>query len=317
LSVDSGYRKKLLKPQSESNQRRWLHLREMENVRLMKSPLIVNYGAGVDSTAMLIGMRKRDMVPDLVIFADTGGEKPQTYAYIPTMNGWLRKAGFPSVTQVAFKPARVKYHTLEENCLINETLPSLSFGYKSCSLKFKADPMDKFLLGVSRGPNKQPGWPPALEARAAGLKPVKCIGYDNGPKDSRRSVGKGEDDNFIYRYPLREWGWDRARCMQEIIDEGMPVPLKSACFFCPASKKWELYWMAARHPDLFLRCIAIEDGARNGEHGLGNVLGLNRKWSWKAWATEVGILKRGKIVMSKRELLKRAMAEKPPGESNR
>jgi hypothetical protein len=265
---------------------------------------------------MLFNMRRLRIRPDLVIFADTGGEKPETYDYIRIMDAWLDRVGFPSVTQVSYKPARVTYRTLEENCLTNETLPSLSFGYKSCSLKFKAEPMDKFLLGVGRGPNKCRGWSKALRARAARLKPVKYIGYDSGPKDSRRSVGKGEDDNFIYRYPLREWGWDRIRCIEEIVNEGMPVPLKSACFFCPASKQWELYWLAAAHPDLFLRAIAIEDSARRGQHGLGNVKGLNRKWGWREWSEKAGILSGTKIVMSKGELHRLAAEGKPEGEAN-
>jgi len=281
-------------------------------------PLIWNYGGGVDSTAGIIGCWRLGIRPDLVIFANTGGEKPETYNYLPVMDAYLKKIGFPPITQVAFKPTRVKYHTLEENCLINETLPSLSFGYKSCSLKFKAEVMDRWILGVSRGIHKHPGWEPAKKALAKGIKPTKFIGYDNGPKDSRRAIGKGEDDNFRYVYPLRVWGWDRVRCIAEIIKEGMPVPLKSACFFCPASKKWELFWLAARHPEQFLRSIAIEDNARAGAHGLGNVQGLNRKWSWRGWAEEEGILAPGgnKIIMPKRLLLKAAMADKPEGESN-
>ena len=280
-------------------------------------PLIWNYGGGVDSSAGIVGSKRRGVRPDLVIFADTGGEKPETYAYLDIMDAYLKKIGFPAITRVAYKPTRVKYHNLEENCLINETLPSLAFGYKSCSLKFKAEVMDRFLLGVSRGPNKNPGWGPAKKSLAKGVKPTKFIGYDNGPKDSRRSVSKGEDDNFHYVYPLRVWGWDRQRCMEELIDEGLPVPLKSACFFCPASKKWELYWLAARHPDQFLRSIAIEDNARAGEHGLGNVKGLNRKWSWRGWAEEEGIIAGNEIIMTKRLLLKAAMEDKPDGESNK
>jgi hypothetical protein len=282
----------------------------------MRTPLIVNYGAGVDSTAMLIGMRRLGITPDLVLFADTGGEKPETYEYLDGMNYWLFEAGFPNIIEVSYRPTRVNYDDLEGNCLVNQTLPSLAFGYKSCSLKFKAEPMDKYILGVKRGRYKCPPWAPAAEALATGIKPVKLIGYDNGPADSRRSVGKNEDDHFIYRYPLREWGWDRERCIEEIINEGLPVPLKSACFFCPASKKWELYWLAARHPDLFLRAIALEDNARHGEHGLDTCAGLGRRWGWRPWAEEVGILWRDEIIMSVEELLEHANKLKPPMEAN-
>src|SRR6516162_3721221 len=37
-------------------------------------PLVVAYGLGVDSTAMLIELAHRDIRPDLILFADTNGE---------------------------------------------------------------------------------------------------------------------------------------------------------------------------------------------------------------------------------------------------
>ncbi len=36
------------------------------------SPLVVAYGMGVDSTAMLVGMAARGERPDLVVFAEHG-----------------------------------------------------------------------------------------------------------------------------------------------------------------------------------------------------------------------------------------------------
>lgn len=255
-----------------------------------RCPLVVNYGAGVDSTAMLIGMHARGIRPDLIVFADTGGEKPETYAYLPLFGAWLAAHGMPSITTVRrarSKPSRTGpgYDTLEGNCLQNETLPSLAFGRKSCSLKWKAEPIDAYLRR----------WAPAQESWARGQKPVKALGYDCGPADSRRAVNRLEDDRFRYVHPLREWGWDRARCEAEIVAAGLPVPPKSACFFCPASKPAELVWLAQTHPDLFARALAIEDGAR--PH-LGVVEGLWRKatktrpGSWRAFAEQLGLVRR-------------------------
>lgn len=45
-------------------------------------PVVVAYGAGLDSTAMLVGLRDRRVVPDLILFADTGSEKPDTLAFL-------------------------------------------------------------------------------------------------------------------------------------------------------------------------------------------------------------------------------------------
>ena len=43
---------------------------------------VASFGGGTDSTAMLIGMWQRKEPVDLILFADTGGEKPHTYKYI-------------------------------------------------------------------------------------------------------------------------------------------------------------------------------------------------------------------------------------------
>src|ERR1043165_6777789 len=67
--------------------------------RAMSDCLVVAYGAGVDSTAMLIGLRQRDVRPDAILFGDTGGEKEETYAFLPVMDGWLRDQDFPTVTR--------------------------------------------------------------------------------------------------------------------------------------------------------------------------------------------------------------------------
>lgn len=71
---------------------------------------------------------------------------------------------------------------------------------------------------------------------------MKLIGYDASPADSRRYAHREGHvcDRFDYRYPLREWGWDRARCAKRIRAAGLPVPIKSACWLCAAQKVEEL-----------------------------------------------------------------------------
>lgn len=283
------------------------------------TPIIVNYGAGVDSTALLVRMVQQGLRPDLILFADVGDEKPETYAYVEFFNEWLLSQGFPGITRVAYSPVSAPYTTLEGNCLANETLPAISFRKKSCTLKFKAAVMDAFILGISRGPNKKEGWRPALESLARGVKPVKLIGYDNGPIDSCRAVDVDEDRNFRFRYPLRQLKMSREDCIVTIRNAGLPVPVKSACFYCASTKPWELYWMAAEHPDLISRALNIEDTARNGKHGLGNVKGLGgQKESWRDWCEKEGIVAPGtRTVIAEPELmLEKARETMPPLESN-
>lgn len=231
--------------------------------------LKISYGMGVDSTAMLVGLAVRGIRPDVILFADTGGEKPETYAYLAIVNAWLRSVGFPEVIVVRYVPTRAPYTTLEGKCYANQTLPSLAFGGKSCSTVFKKEPQEKWLKNYA----------PAQAVWAAGEKVEVAIGYDCGPADSRRS--KIKDDKFYkYRYFLREWGWDRDECKRQIIAAGLALPPKSACWFCPASKRHEVEDLRERHPELFARAVAMEERARNGKHGLKSCKGLGRNWAW-------------------------------------
>ena len=248
-----------------------------------KAPLVVAYGLGVDSTAMLVGFVNRGIRPDLILFADTGAEKPETYAYLEVMNAYLRRNDYPEVIVVKYAPVRATYDNLEDNCLQNKTLPSLAFGYKKCSLKFKVAPQDKFCNH----------WAPAQECWARGEKVLKAIGYDAGPKDSRRAVDKAEDDEYSYWYPLRDWGWEREECRRQILAAGLPLPLKSACFFCPASQPVEVIWMAYKHPELFRRAIQIEDNARPNNttiEGLWRSSTKARSGSWRTFAEAKGLI---------------------------
>lgn len=62
----------------------------------MRRPLVVSYGGGVNSLAMLVGYHERGEVPDAVVFSDTGGEKPETYFSLRiAVRGWMARLGFP------------------------------------------------------------------------------------------------------------------------------------------------------------------------------------------------------------------------------
>lgn len=238
--------------------------------RLAAAPVVVAYGVGVDSTGMLIGMHARGERPDLILTADTGDEKPETYAYLPVINEWLAAVGFPPVTVVKNPRPVSGDKSLSESCLRNRVLPALAYGMHQCSLVWKRDPQHKFIRS----------WAPAVAAWARGENIINCIGYDAGPRDSCRQYkaeGK-ESQGFTNRFPLIEWGWDRERCAREIAAAGLPVPVKSACFHCPASKQHEIRWLQSTHPALFARAVEMETRAK--ERGLRSTKGLGRRFAW-------------------------------------
>lgn len=238
----------------------------------MSKPVIVSYGGGVDSTAVLVGMWRRGERPDAILFANTGAERPETYHHIfGVMVPWLAEVGFPTVTVVQYAPSKClndPYTTIQGNCLSNGALPAIAIGSKACSVKWKGAPLDAWV----------DAWAIAKAAYAQGTQVVRILGYDNGPADIRR--GKKEDcEKYAWRFPLREWGWDRERCKREIERAGLPVPMKSSCWFCPSNKPAEIAWLLHAHPDLAQGIVAIERRAAVAQtlHGVKGLWGKGTK----------------------------------------
>ena len=240
------------------------------------------FGAGVDSTAMIVALKIAGIRPDLITFADLKSEKRATYEHLDKMQQVLRSWGWPTISVVSKKTLEsTGYDTLYGNCVDNETLPSLAFGRHSCSHKWKILTQDQFLMGVSRGPNMQDPHPLWLQAQASNKKICKLIGYDNGKADLKRSSKLTNDDpHFDYCYPLQLIGWSRPECIKAIIAVmgEVYVPPKSACFFCPASKEWELYWLAAFEPELLEQALYMERNALTGRHSRFDELMIGKDW---------------------------------------
>lgn len=243
----------------------------------VKSPLVIADGLGVDSTAVQVELHKRGIRPDAILFANTGDEKDETYQYIAVRRAWLAAVGFPDLQIVQYQVQNFKhwppYRSLGENCLTNGTLPSLAFGFKSCSLKWKVGPQNKWT----------DQWQPAIDCWKAGGKVQKVIGYDASSKDRKRyahAVGV-EDPKYDYWYPLIDWGMDRDGCKAAIMaDKDLvriakelgqdPIPPKSACIYCPATQPQEL----REHKKKYLRMIVIMEA--RAEPRLEKIEGLWR-----------------------------------------
>jgi len=224
---------------------------------------VVSYGAGTNSTAMLIGLHERGERPDLILFADTGGERPETYQHRDAVSDWCESVGFPRIVTVQTQDREGNYFTLEQKCQQQKMLPSIAYGMKACSEKHKARPQNKYVNN----------WQPAKDTWAAGERVVKLIGFD---ADENHRMQKDYSDNkYLMRYPLVEWDWGREECIEAIARAGLSQPGKSACFFCPSSKPREILELGRTHPDLLQRALAMEARAE-----LTSVKGLGRSFAW-------------------------------------
>lgn len=115
---------------------------------------------------------------------------------------------------------------------------------------------------------------------------MKCIGFD-ATEDHRVGGGgtyadaKGLKicpmpglpayaDRYTIRYPLREWGLTRQDCGRIISAAGLPIPPKSACFFCPAMRLIEIERLKVLDPELYALAVEMERLYRDGRHFRGD-----------------------------------------------
>lgn len=232
---------------------------------MSKELLVVAFGGGTNSTAMLCGFRERDIRPDLILFADTGGEMPETYDHVVEMDAQCKEWWDIGVETVR-KTYQGEFEGLEKNCIRKRMLPSLAYGRKTCSQKYKVEPQTRRMIKFMDD---------------HGVKEcTKAIGYDasEGHRRINKSSmqhSKGRVENFWY--PLVEWQWRRQECIDAIKRHGLTQPGKSACFFCPAMKRGEILRLKQNRPELFARALEIEQNAilKSPGRGLG---GQSLRW---------------------------------------
>ena len=229
------------------------------------SLLAVAFGGGTNSTAMLCGFRERGIKPDLILFADTGGELPETYEHVMEMDTQCRIWWGVGIETVRKEYAGT-FEGLEGECIRGRKLPALAYGRKACSMKYKTQPQTKRLKEV-------------MDERGM-MNAIRAIGYDSGENHRANNI-EGEDlkkGRYVRNwFPLLEWQWRRQECVEAIQRHGLPLPGKSACFFCPAMKRGEILKLKRTHPDLFQRALAIEANAelKSPGRGLG---GQSLRW---------------------------------------
>lgn len=236
--------------------------------------ICVAYGGGVNSTAFLIEFVRLGIKPGLILFSDTGGERPATYLFVQQFSRWLQSKGFPEIRTVR-KGGRIlnkdgKVENLEENCIRHKMLPSIAYGYKTCSEKFKTRAQEKFIRH----------FPETKAILKSGKKLLKVIGYDAGEPHRAKPYVHHE---YEYWYPLIEWGWDREKCKQVVRDAGFR-PAKSSCFFCPSMTKPEILELRDQYPELLARALQMED---NAKENLLTVKGLGRRFNWREFIEQL------------------------------
>jgi hypothetical protein len=228
---------------------------------------IAAYGGGTNSTALIIECFNRGIAIDHILFADTGAEKPHTYEYVKRFSAWCVEHALPEIITVR---KAGNGETLEQECLRKHSLPSLAYGFKTCSQKFKIQPQDMFFNNL----------PEAKKLWKNGERVIKLIGYDSNEAYRKEkallSISDKDAGKYDLQFPLIDWKLTREDCVKIIKDAGLCLAGKSACYFCPASKVSEIKQLEANYPELLQRALDLEANAE-----LTRIKGLGNSFSWR------------------------------------
>jgi 3'-phosphoadenosine 5'-phosphosulfate sulfotransferase (PAPS reductase)/FAD synthetase len=199
----------------------------------MPAAYVLSYGAGVNSTALMIYLIRGKMTLDGVVFSDTGGELPETYKYLSVADEYLRKHHVP------FKNVRSSNTALFDTCARRQVIPSQIWRW--CTRDYKITPIYAYY-------------------RSLGVHVYQYIGiaYDEleRMKDSRV-------DYVTNIYPLVDERITREDCEEIIADEKLPIPVKSGCFFCPFNTMQRWHELYENHRELYRRATLLEASSKH------------------------------------------------------
>lgn len=261
---------------------------------MTSTPVVLSYGLGTDSTAILMrwltdpSSRDFELSDLLVVTAMTGDEWPEsgqlvTDHVLPLMRQHqvryvqvARTTGSQTdgITVLSDTTNPTVLHLdgaykLSDEMLAAGTVPQMG-GVRKCSQKAKGFPLDRVIAQVL----------------GAGTAFRHVIGFEaNEPK---RAV-KDALSNTVQRtgeYPLIEWGWDRAACEDYIASLTGVLWLKSACVYCPfalSNKAGRIRALlqyranvTAAVDALFLEHVSLALNPRQGLNGVDRLVDMVR-----------------------------------------
>lgn len=210
----------------------------------------ISYGGGVQSTAMLVLAAAGQIDCDLAIFANVGdhAENPETLDYV---HRWA----MPFCAQHGIELTECNRGGKWPDLYDRLTHPASRFlgipiylppggghGNRSCTRDYK-------IVVIGR----------ELKRRGATRdNPADVLIGISADEASRANNRRGEPHERVH-YPLLDMRLSRLDCARVIADAGLPVPPKSACWFCPFHNRQQ--WMRQRteRPDLFERTAQLEE----------------------------------------------------------
>lgn len=243
-------------------------------------------GMGDDSVMMIAEMYERGYEPNSIVFCDTGNEMPHTYKFMGFLSKWMMERGWSKLVVVKKKNAKGEVINVFDENYKNGRMPPVTYGYKTCSQRFKIELANSTLAKIFGH-----GIPPSgyldknflawrkrtkakwnisikkcLETYNKHKKKVNWKGWD---KKIVKAVGLNADEQdrvdkwiseecFETIYPLYDWDIGAKESEDTVIRVGLYMPGKSSCFMCSNMTAHEIINLHDNYPLLYHRAIAME-----------------------------------------------------------
>ena len=210
---------------------------------------IVSFGGGIQSTAMLILTARGEIEADRFMFANVGhdSENPGTIKYMEEVSlPYAKKHGIEiEILDCTNKKGETKtiYNEVmvRGRDIIPVRLGNTAPASRTCTADFKINVLQRRLREL--GATKEN---PFTQLIGISMDEIRRVRHDSGVKYAK------------LEYPLIDLLYTRLMCVMLIQEEGLPVPPKSSCWFCPFKKISEWREMARDEPELFARAVEME-----------------------------------------------------------
>lgn len=248
---------------------------------------IISLGLGVQSSALYL-MSSMGILPraDYAIFSDTGKEGAGTYEYLKFLVEWKQQNnGIPIII--------LRDRNLYEDLLAKETqqrftsIPAftlnedLSVGMlrRQCTGEYKIMVIDNYIrdgiYGLPKGSRRpQTGvWHGiTLDEKDRINAPLEAWKVNTYPFLGRLITKNGPLAGLEWGMPLT-----RNEVVQWYLLQGLPIPPKSSCVFCPYQSDHSWAMKKKHAPEDFKAAVAVDEAIRNSTaKGIHNPVYLHR-----------------------------------------
>ena len=222
---------------------------------------VVSFGAGVQSTVMLLMAAKGEITPrpDLAIFADTQFEPPEIYEHLDWCKTELKRLTNDQVKLEITTAGDLRRNEEQGLNVLGQAYNTIPFftdtglGRRQCTTDYKIRPIRR------------------LVRKKLGILPKKKVPKDviveqwiGISTDELERIKESRDKWTINRFPLIELGMSRGSCLEWFNKNYPDRPLvKSACIACPYHNNSMWRDMKKNQPEIWEEACKFDETIRN------------------------------------------------------